>query len=229
MPGTVPSLKRIDVSDRDKIIESIKENGCAIIKNFTTKAIVDQVNEETRPYLDKDKPWKGDLFPPETRRCTRLVSRSKAVREHWLVHPLVSALTAEFVDKTTSNWYGEQLHTYTSKAIISTSLSMEIGPGAKAQRLHRDDKNFHVDHRDQTRTGYQKDSDVMMAFLIPGVDTSVENGATQVSSLLIIYCSHSELMSNRSSQARTCGTIQEHHFSRRQILLSWKRAMHMSC
>lgn len=184
MPGVVPSLKRIDASETDKIIKCIQENGCAIIKNFTTPSIVDSVNAETKPYIEKDKPWKGDLFPPETRRCTRMISRSKTARENWLVHPLVSTLTAEFVDKTTSNYYGEQLHTYTSKAIITISLSMEIGPGGKAQRLHRDDKNYHVHHADQTQTGYQKESDVEIAFLIPGVNTTIENGATQVSFFL---------------------------------------------
>ncbi|KAL1311790.1 hypothetical protein AAFC00_001873 [Neodothiora populina] len=180
MPGTVPSLKRIHVSETENIINCIKENGCLIIKNFTTPEVVDQINAETRPYLDKDKPWKGDLFPPETRRCPRLVARSKAFRENLLVAPIVSALTAEFVDKTTSNFYGETQHTYTSKAIMSISTTMEIGPGGKAQRLHRDDKNYHVDHKDQTQTGYQKHSDVELSFLIPGIDTTIENGATQV-------------------------------------------------
>lgn len=57
---------------------------------------------------------------------------------------------------------------------------MEIGPGASAQRLHRDDKNFHIHHADQTRTGYIPQSDVLLAALIPGVDTRAENGATLV-------------------------------------------------
>lgn len=92
--------------------------------------------------------------------------------------PLIKTLTAHFVDKTTSNFYGETKHTYTSEAICSIALTFDIGPGAKAQRLHRDDKNFHVDHEDQTTTGYRVGSDVMMAFMIPGVKTTPENGAT---------------------------------------------------
>ena len=58
---------------------------------------------------------------------------------------------------------------------------MEIGPGDKAQRLHRDDKNHHVDHVDQTSTGYRVGSDVSLSCLIPGVKTTKENGATLVS------------------------------------------------
>jgi hypothetical protein len=124
---------------------------------------------------------KGDLYPPETRRCNRLVARSDTVRNEWLIDPLVKKLLEVFVDKTTHNYYGTTKHTYTSHAIINIALSMEIGPGGKAQRLHRDDKNFHMDHIDQTETGYRIGQDVELTFLVPGVDTTPENGATLVS------------------------------------------------
>lgn len=102
------------------------------------------------------------------------------MRDEWLIDPLVSKLLSVFVDKTTHNHYGETKHTYTSYAIVNTALTMEIGPGGKAQRLHRDDKNHHVDHMDQTKTGYQVGSDVSLSFLLPGIDTNYENGATLV-------------------------------------------------
>lgn len=181
MPSsTAPSLQRVDASDIEGLKKAIIEDGAVIIQNFTTPELVDQVNAETRAYLDSDKPWKGTLFPPESRRCTRLVSRSKTVRDHWLVHPAVTALTEFFLAKTTSNYYGAEKHTYTTHPIINISVTIETRPGSKAQRLHRDDKNFHIDHLDQTKTGYRVGSDVSMGFLIPGVNTTVENGATQV-------------------------------------------------
>lgn len=61
---------------------------------------------------------------------------------------------------------------------------METRPGSKAQRLHRDDKNFHVEHLDQTARGYEVGADGSMGFLIPGVETTVENGATLVSLII---------------------------------------------
>lgn len=57
-------------------------------------------------------------------------------------------------------------------------MKFDIGPGAKAQRLHRDDKNYHVDHVDQTGNGYRVGSDLSMGIMIPGVKTTMENGAT---------------------------------------------------
>ncbi|KAL3477795.1 hypothetical protein BJX99DRAFT_269668 [Aspergillus californicus] len=178
MAIAIAEVQRIDRSDESAILRAIVQDGCCIIKNFTDVATVKQVNEEARPYIEADKPWKGDLFPPETRRCTNLVGRSKTVRETWILDPLIRKLTATFVDKTTSNFYGETKHTYTSEATCSIAMTFDIGPGAKAQRLHRDDKNFHVDHLDQTETGYQVGSDVMMACMVPGVNTTFENGAT---------------------------------------------------
>ncbi|GKZ90776.1 hypothetical protein AnigIFM59636_002806 [Aspergillus niger] len=173
-----PPIRRIDRADVEAIIQAIIEDGCCIIKDFTDVATVKQVNEEVQSYLDADKSWKGDLFPPETRRCANLAGRSKTARENWLIDPLIRTLTARFVDKTTSNFYGETKHTYTSEAICSIAMTFDIGPGAKAQRLHRDDKNFHVDHEEQSATGYRVGSDVMMAFMVPGIKTTVENGAT---------------------------------------------------
>ncbi|KAK5446598.1 hypothetical protein LTS15_009530 [Exophiala xenobiotica] len=172
------TVERIDRSDIDGIIKAIAHNGCCIVKNFTDAATVAQVNEETRPYIDADKPWKGDLFPPETRRCANLAGRSKTAREKWLVDPLLRACNSKFVDKTTSNYYGETEHTYTSEAVCTIAVTFEIGPGGKAQRLHRDDKNYHMYHPDQTKTGYQFGTDIEMSFLIPGVKTTKDNGAT---------------------------------------------------
>ncbi|KAL2699238.1 hypothetical protein AAEP93_009213 [Penicillium crustosum] len=174
-PQAVQRIDRANVAD---IIQAIIDDGCCVIKNFTSVETINNVNAEAQPYLDADKPWKGDLFPPETRRCANLMGRSKTAREQWLVDPLIRTLTAKFVDKTTSNFYGETKHTYTSEAICSIAMTFDVGPGAKAQRLNRDDKNFHVDHEDQSSTGYRVGSDVMMAFMIPGVKTTVENGAT---------------------------------------------------
>ena len=172
------SVERIDRSDVAGIIDAIAKNGCCIVKNFTDAATVEQVNKETRPYLDADVPWEGALFPPETRRCANLAGRSPTVREKWLVDPLVRACNAKFVDKTTSNYYGETKHTYTSEAQCTIAVTFEIGPGGKAQRLHRDDKNYHAYHPDQTETGYNFGTDLEMAFMIPGVLTTKDNGAT---------------------------------------------------
>lgn len=69
---------------------------------------------------------------------------------------------------------------------------METRPGSKAQRLHRDNKNFHTEHVDQTGTGYRVGADNSMGFLIPGVETTIENGATLVRQTLFYLACSSE-------------------------------------
>jgi hypothetical protein len=74
MPApTGPSLQRIDASDIEGLKQAIVDDGAVIIKTFTTAELVDQVNEDTRSYLDTDKPSLCAMFPPETRRCVRLI------------------------------------------------------------------------------------------------------------------------------------------------------------
>ncbi len=54
----LPQVQRIDRSDAEAIINAIIKDGCCIIKNFTDQKTVDTVNQDVKPYLEADKPWK---------------------------------------------------------------------------------------------------------------------------------------------------------------------------
>jgi hypothetical protein len=54
----IAEVQRIDRSDESAIIGAIVQDGCCIIKNFTDVETVRTVNEEVRPYIEADKPWK---------------------------------------------------------------------------------------------------------------------------------------------------------------------------
>ena len=59
---------------------------------------------------------------------------------------------------------------------------MDIGPGVKAQDLHRDDFIWQQTHQFGCESkGYVLGQDVGMGLLVPGVDTFTANGATLVS------------------------------------------------
>ena len=63
--------------------------------------------------------------------------------------------------------------------ILSIASTLDNGPGVEQQGLHRDDFIWQQTHRgDQSE--YALVSDVVMAVLVPGSATSVENGATLV-------------------------------------------------
>jgi hypothetical protein len=57
-----PSIRGFDRSNVNDIIDAIFEDGCCIIANVTNRETVSKVNEETRPYLDADKPWEVGQF-----------------------------------------------------------------------------------------------------------------------------------------------------------------------
>jgi ectoine hydroxylase-related dioxygenase (phytanoyl-CoA dioxygenase family) len=55
---------------------------------------------------------------------------------------------------------------------------MAVQPGAKSQRLHRDDKNHHARHTAASK--YEPNRDCLFGLFVPACDTSRENGATRV-------------------------------------------------
>lgn len=64
--------------------------------------------------------------------------------------------------------------------ILSAATTLEIGPGVKAQGLHRDDFIWQQTHAHRQEK-YVPGSDVGMGLLVAGVKTSAANGATLVS------------------------------------------------
>ena len=65
-------------------------------------------------------------------------------------------------------------------AILSSAATLDIGPGVKAQDLHRDDFIWQQTHTAKGEEGYQMGSDFSMGLLVPGVNTTKANGATLV-------------------------------------------------
>lgn len=60
---TVKQVQRIDRADVAAITQAIINDGCCVIKNFTTLETIEKVNADVRPYLDADKPWKVSPYP----------------------------------------------------------------------------------------------------------------------------------------------------------------------
>ncbi|OUM52178.1 hypothetical protein BVG19_g1342 [[Candida] boidinii] len=175
----VPTIKRFPVdAPREKFIEALEKDGLVVVTGFATDEELDQSLKEVKPYLDNDVAWDGKLWPPETKRCTRLIGRSETVREKFFAHELVQDMAEEFLNLTTTNYYDQTPTTYTSKPLLSISMTMDIRPGATGQRIHRDDKNHHARHVKSDK--YIKNNDVLFGLMVPCCDTTVANGATRV-------------------------------------------------
>ncbi|KAL3427434.1 phytanoyl-CoA dioxygenase [Phlyctema vagabunda] len=176
-----PTLKRIPVdAPIEEFIDAITKDGGCICTNFVSVETVEKANAEVKPWLDADKPWNGKLFPPETRRCNRLLWRSETCREKFFMHPLYQALGEHFLSSTDPTWYDQKCHYYTSHPLMSAALGIDVRPNAAGQRLHRDDKMYHTRHADATSTGWTAGRDDGFGLFVPGIKTTVENGATRM-------------------------------------------------
>lgn len=91
---------------------------------------------------------------------------------------MIKDLGEEFLAVTTTNWYNEEPSTNTTHPLLSISITMDICPGAKAQKLHRDDKNHHARH--SRADTYHQNRDMLLGLFVPDCDTTREIGATRV-------------------------------------------------
>ncbi|KAL4883193.1 hypothetical protein BJY04DRAFT_226661 [Aspergillus karnatakaensis] len=173
------SVQRISYSaPREKFINALKRDGCVIVQNFTDLETLAQARAEVEPYLNKESNSEVGALNGGTKTCTRLVGRSKTVREKFFSDPLYQDLGEEFLAIKTTNWYNEEPSTNVTHPLLSISITMDIRPGAQAQRLHRDDKNHHARHAKVSE--YHENRDMLLGLFVPGCDTSKEIGATRI-------------------------------------------------
>ena len=111
----------------------------------------------------------------------RLFGRSTTARETWLQQPDLLQIINHFL-RTVSIPYNDAGNTELSTdAILSAAATLDIGPGVKAQDLHRDEFIWqHTQMNEKTRDKYEMGQDISIGLLVPGIDTYRENGATLV-------------------------------------------------
>lgn len=118
-------------------------------------------------------------LPRETSRVTRFFGRSKTAREGWLQQPKLHEIFNHFLRTETIPYDDPDSMKLSTDPILSSAATLDIGPGVRAQGLHRD--HFIWQQTCTTsRDKYSLGSDVSMGLLVPGVNTTAANGATLV-------------------------------------------------
>lgn len=154
----------------EEILAIVADDGGVIIKQFLTPDQVSRFNAEVEPAMQALSPGTkndtegiADFHGANTKRLTNLVTLSKTFREEIIDHELVKPLAdAMFNEESGSYW-------------MTTAQVIEIGPGNKAQPLHRDLENNYP------FVGMGPGGPmVMINFLIALTDFTEENGATRV-------------------------------------------------
>ncbi|WP_082930423.1 phytanoyl-CoA dioxygenase family protein [Pseudomonas silesiensis] len=145
----------------DEVINCLDSDGYCIIDNAVSDEIVDTVNDQIQPYLERTPEGENNAVGKLTRRCGAVPGRSTA--SHAMVmHPTVLGATRKFLCRNSSN--------------IQLNLTQVIciDPGQKAQFLHRDEgawdwyDHFPVNFHIEVSTIWAMD------------DFTEENGATRV-------------------------------------------------
>lgn len=114
------------------MIDALDDAGCLVITGMASPDQRAAVREELGPFMRAVDPGvddPDDFYPGDTRRMTALVTRSATVRD-LVADSTVDRLCAHHLGP---NCEHHQLH---------VTAALEVGPGARAQILHREEDPF---------------------------------------------------------------------------------------
>ncbi|KAL4789286.1 phytanoyl-CoA dioxygenase [Aspergillus venezuelensis] len=166
----------------EDIYRLIKRDGAVGIRNLVPSDVLDQTYEEIKERIINDEPWEGSFFPRETKRAPSLIARSPLYTKSQMMNPIFQAVCDHFLTTRSTFYWGDELKESVSKPQISSAVAIEIGPGGKAQPLHRDSYIHHTDNeavgewddrRDRTRVP-------SLGLSVAGCKVTKENGGTQL-------------------------------------------------
>lgn len=178
MAPTVPEFTP-DVANCDKVVQALIEGGGVFIRGLLSPSTLDTIEKDVRPYLEADRPWQGDFFPPETRRVCGLAGKSTAFTRNVVANPLYQAVCDKLLTSEFKSFLGQKVETSTSSPQLNNTIVFSIGPGARNQELHRDDMIHHNPLTAITPEEYRIGRDTGIGFFVAGKKTTRANGATR--------------------------------------------------
>ncbi|KAL4813822.1 hypothetical protein BDW67DRAFT_177639 [Aspergillus spinulosporus] len=161
----------------EDIIAFMKRDGAVIVRELVSPADVDQAYEEVRPCLEQRPRWDGSFFPKETQRTPNLIAISPTYTRTQMMNPLFHQLCDHFLTTRSWNWWGDEWSQSVSRPYVSATSALRVGPGAKAQPLHRDDFVSHNYIVESSTFNYRQQVSITM--IVAGCKVTKENGGTQ--------------------------------------------------
>ena len=117
------------------VADALGEAGCAVVTGLMDAELRQSIRHELAPHMasarviEEDDPAK--FYPARTRRVSALVARSPSVTDRLVAHPLSRQVCDTHL--LPNSEHGYQLH---------VSATVEVGPGAREQVLHREESSF---------------------------------------------------------------------------------------
>lgn len=129
----MPKIPEFDSKDKPQSIASAFEDaGAVVIHNAQSAENISAIKQELRPHmeaapLEMDDP--EGFYPANTRRVIALITRSPSTHPLAL-HPTVNSVVSEHLGSNCDSYH------------LHVTAALEIGPGARAQVLHRESDPF---------------------------------------------------------------------------------------
>jgi ectoine hydroxylase-related dioxygenase (phytanoyl-CoA dioxygenase family) len=171
MAVTTPTLQHIPATEgREAILKAVRQDGAVIIKNLFTEDQVRRLNEEVQPSVDNlhtgsnhKEDWVKEFHGDNTKRLNNVVAVSNTFRHEILECDLIHELCEDiYIEDAGGYW-------------MNSAQVIDIGPGSKAQPLHRDQWQFPI----FTRCGPDA-PEASINFVVALTPFTDANGATRV-------------------------------------------------
>ncbi|RDW92954.1 phytanoyl-CoA dioxygenase family protein [Aspergillus mulundensis] len=167
----------------EDILTLLKRDGAVVVRSLVSESDLDDAYTEIKPALEADAEWDGEFFPKETKRANGLIGISPTYVRSQLMHPLFQAIANHFLTTRSTYWWGDKRKESVSLPYVTSTVAIQVGPGATAQPLHCDSYIGHrvvdaIDAWDDERDLRSRETSVGM--FVAGCDVCKENGGTQV-------------------------------------------------
>ncbi|KAL4904295.1 hypothetical protein BDW74DRAFT_178877 [Aspergillus multicolor] len=167
----------------DDILHLMKRDGAVVVRDVVSHSDLDKSYEEIKPTLEADAEWDGEFFPKETKRANGLIGISPTYVSSQLMHPLFQELSNHFLTTRSTYWWGDKKKESVSLPYVTSTVAIQVGPGARAQPLHCDSYIGHrvvdaIEQWDDERDLGRRETSIGM--FVAGCEVYRENGGTQV-------------------------------------------------
>lgn len=108
-----------------------------------------------------------------------LPAKSPIYTEKVLAHPLFVEVSNQLLNARSSAWVGGKEEHYVSSPQLNSTSVLAIGPGARAQGLHRDDMLHYNKQPKITAEQYTTDRDTAVGIFLAASKATIANGATR--------------------------------------------------
>lgn len=165
-------------SSIDDVLNVLDRDGGVILEGLVSMEELENIQreiQESRQGAEVNEDNEASYITPrETTLIPGLVGKSETIA-HICERPILVKLQDAILSTTYTTHCEDLAQEEVIDPLLSISMSLQIGPGAPRQRLHRDDHIFGATH---VAGPWERKREQMFACLIAGVETKRENGAT---------------------------------------------------